>query len=120
MFKKLYFLEHLFSWYQFSNIINFFEIQSFNHQIIKKKFNQTSNAYSYYILKPIIAIRFFDILSQIKYINKLIYNHNHKHKHNQIINIIKSCIKNKPVILINQLINQLDYKLISLRMSLLA
>jgi hypothetical protein len=114
LFKNFYYLEHLFSWYQLSNIMKFFSIDSFNDDQIKQNFNQTSNAYSYYILKPIIAMRFFDILFQIKYIKKLM-NNNDKC---QIINIIKSCIEDRPLHMINQIINQLSYKSNSLKMSL--
>jgi len=115
LFKKFYLLEHIFSWYQFSKIMKFFSIDSFDEQLIKENFNQTSNAYSYYILKTIFAIHFFDILSNLKYIKKLI-NNNEKC---QIINTIKYCVNNKPLNLINKIIKlDCNFNYNSLKMSL--
>lgn len=114
LFKIFYYLEHLFSWYQLSKIMNYFNIVSFDDQLIKLNFNQTSNAFSYYILKPIIGLRFFDILFELRYIKKLM-NDNNKC---QIINIIKTCIHNKPLIMINQMITELKYDSNSLRMTI--
>ena len=59
-------------------------------------------------------MKFFDILFEIEYIKKLMNNYDKC----QINYIIKSCIKNKPIELLNQIINELNNNNNSLRMSI--
>lgn len=114
LIKIFYNLEQLFSLYQFSKIMNFYSINSFDINLIKSNFNQSSNAYSYYILKTILNMHFFDVLYELKYIKKLLNNNNECHIENKIKNIID----NLPIVFLNKIIK--DFKIIdnSLKLTL--
>lgn len=60
MFKKLYLSELIYSWYIFAKIINFFNIDEFNINNLIKKFNQSSNVFSYYVLKSLLCLEFLN------------------------------------------------------------
>lgn len=72
-FKYIYIYEMIYSWYQFSKIMNFFNIKKYNENTLLN-FNQTTNCYSYYIIKCILYNNIFDIIFSFNYINKLINN----------------------------------------------
>lgn len=63
--KTIYNYEQIFSWYQFSKIMNFFNISNFDQDLINQKFNQSSNVFAYYILKSILTIDFPQIILNI-------------------------------------------------------
>ena len=63
--KTIYNYEQIFSWYQFSKIMNFFNILKFDQELINQQFNQTSNVFAYYILKSILTINFPQIILNI-------------------------------------------------------
>jgi hypothetical protein len=73
-FKTLYNYEHIFSWYQFAKIMDFYSIKKFKEEYLINNFNQSSNIFSYYILKSIIGLKFSDILFKLDHINELINN----------------------------------------------
>ena len=60
MFKKIYLSDLIYSWYIFAKIINFFNIDEFNINNLIKKFNQSSNVFSYYILKCLFCLEFLN------------------------------------------------------------
>jgi hypothetical protein len=74
-FKSIYFMEHIYSWYQFCKVMTFFNISHFNYDIIIKQFNQSTNIYSYYILKTILLNDFFNIIINTPMFNKIIISH---------------------------------------------
>ena len=74
IFKTLYNYEQIFSWYQFAKIMDFFSIKKFKEKYLIEKFNQSSNVFSYYILKSILGLNFGDILFELDHIKKLLNN----------------------------------------------
>jgi len=111
VFKVLYNYEQIFSWYQFSKIMRYYSIKKFNNQEIHNKFNQSTNAFSYYILKSILTINFDEII--------LKFNHfNNNHNHPNLLTLIHKIIKQPPVKLINKIIKHLELDDNSLRMTL--
>ena len=109
--KTIYNYEQIFSWYQFSKIMNFFNITKFDNDIIKKQFNQTTNVFSYYILKSILTIRFTDIILQINTENCNAY------KCSIIENYINNNLSNIPIKLLNKIIKHLKLNDNSLKMT---
>jgi hypothetical protein len=71
-FKTIYNCEQIFSWYQFVKIMDFYDIKKFKEEYLVEKFNQSSNVFSYYILKSILGIKFGDIIFKLDHINNLI------------------------------------------------
>lgn len=98
-FKYLYYLENIFNWYNTVKIFKFYGIKQFDIDEIKEKFNQSSNIYSYYILKSLFCLDFY------KFIHILIdYNYNN------IVENIKNILNNIPYNFINYIINKTKYK----------
>ena len=114
LFKIFYNLEQIYSWYQFTKIMNYLSIDSFDIELIKKNFNQSTNVYSYYILKSIFTMHFFDILNELNYIQKLIK----LKSSNNILIKIKNIIDNLPIIFINKIIKNLQINNDSLRLTI--
>lgn len=71
-FNTLYNYEQIFSWYQFAKIMKFYSIKKFEKEYLINKFNQSSNIYSYFILKSILGINFGDIIFELDHIKNLI------------------------------------------------
>jgi hypothetical protein len=71
--KTIYNYEQIFSWYQFSKIMNFFNIYEFNKKLIYQRFNQSSNVFSYYILKSILTINFPSIILNLNTLDCNVY-----------------------------------------------
>jgi hypothetical protein len=116
LFKSFYNLEQIFSWYQFNKIMNYFKIDKFDIKLIKSNFNQSTNVYSYFILKSIFSMHFFDILYELDYIKELI-NPNSNEKC-LIFNNINRIVNNIPIKFLNNIISNLDYDDDSLRMTI--
>ena len=115
-FKILYNIELMYSWFQFAKIMKFFNIQIYDNILIKKNFNQTTNIYSYYILKSIFNMYFIDILYESFSIQKLL---NIKQTTNKLNIILKSILDNQPINLFNNFINKLSIDDLSLRMTII-
>ena len=114
LFKIFYNIEHIYSWYQFNKIMNYFSINSFNMNLIKLNFHQSTNVFSYFILKSIFSIHFYDILYELNYIKKLINDNNQS----LIIPKIKNIIDNFPIVFLNKIIQNININNDSLRMSI--
>jgi hypothetical protein len=113
-FKLLFNLEQIYGWYQFSKIMNFYKINSFELKSIKSNFNQSSNAYSYYILKCIFNMYFFNILNELNYIKQLI----NKQYIPNLEHVIKNIIDNLPIVFLNKIIKDFKIKDKSLKLTL--
>lgn len=108
-FKILYNYEQIFSWYQFAKIMDFFSIKIFNEKNLINNFNQSSNVFSYYILKSILNLHFGDILLKLSHFIKLtnINTNNILDEYNnylQLSNCINNYINKLPIKLINNII----------------
>jgi len=119
LFKVFYNIEHIFSWYQFAKIMNFLSINEFDIMLIRKNFNQTTNVYSYFILKSIFNLYFFDIISELSYTKRLF---NKQNDDSTIVYKIKNIIDNLPIVFLNKIIkinllNKLNSQ--SLRMTII-
>ena len=120
IFKKLYYYENCFNWYQMNKIMKFYNIQEYNIDIIKEKFNQTTNCFSYYILKAIFNLNISKIIILFDYLS-FITNNNNKCNYLQcdkLYNIINQLIDNIPVQLINNALQTDLYNDTSLKMIL--
>ena len=116
LFKIFYNLEQIFSWYQFTKIMNYFSINSFDIESIKENFNQSTNVYSYFILKSILSMYFFDILYELDYIKKLI-KQDIRDKY-LMIDKVKNIIDNLPIVFLNKIIKNQHMNDDSLRMTI--
>jgi hypothetical protein len=94
-FIDIYHNELIYNWYQLSKIFNYYEIYEFNSKLIKLKFNQSSNAYSYYIIKCLISFKYYDIIN-------IIFDKSNKYKES-----IKYQLNNIPYEFINKIISSL-------------
>jgi len=64
-FKKLLLYEIMFSWLQLYKISKHYNITSFNDYYKSNQFNQTSNVFSYYILKCFYTFNIFDNITNL-------------------------------------------------------
>ncbi len=93
-FKTLYNYEQIFSWYQFSKIMNYYSIEKFRSSELRNKFNQSTNAFSYYILKSILTINFDQIILKFNH-----FETNHPNQNIQNQNIPTPCnVNHCPII----------------------
>jgi hypothetical protein len=122
-FCLLYEYEQIFSWYQFAKIMEYYGIEKFKKKHIKKKFNQGTNVFVYYILKSILTLNFADILVKFSYL----HDNTNKKQHcsvNNCIPLVKYVKKtlNKPkqtIKFINKVIKRLELFDNTLRMTIL-
>jgi hypothetical protein len=112
IFKTIYQYELIFSWYQFAQIMNYYMIDKYTIQHLMTKFHQSSNVYSYYILKCILTI---DSSIIFIIINKLIPELG---PDKEIISYITRVLDEINIPLINKVIQNLNFNDRSLRMSL--
>lgn len=110
--KTIYNYEQIFSWYQFSKIMNFFNISNFNQDLINQNFNQTSNVFAYYILKSILTINFPQIILNINTKKCNVY------KCPFVEQYLNNQLSNKPIQLLNKVIKHLKLNDNSLKMSI--
>ena len=120
-FKIMYQNELIFNWYQFVKIMKFFDINSFNSELLQNKFNQTTSVFSYFILKPILSTEFCNIIFPFPYINKL-FNNNYEecniYKCNYIVNFITKKMINLKINEINLALKNIEIKEDTLKRSL--
>jgi len=124
-FKILYQYELIFSWYQFSKIMDYYNIEKFKKKYLIKNFNQSTNVFTYYILKCLLTLNFATILFSLNHLTRLI-NIPKKNKCNvyscsPIIKHIISNLKNpskKLLKFINKIIKKLEFFDDSLRMTI--
>jgi len=109
--KTIYNYEQIFSWYQFSKIMNFFNINKFDQELINQQFNQSSNVFAYYILKSILTINFPQIILNINTKECNIYNCPTIKKY------INNNLSNLSTKLLNKVINHLKLNDNSLKMT---
>jgi hypothetical protein len=109
-FKIIYQFETIFSWYQFSKIMNFYGIKKFSEEYLINNFNQSSNAFSYYILKCIFSFEFYNIISPVSYVSKLLNKTNdcNVDKCPIIVRYIDNILKYKQKDFLNNIINKLN------------
>lgn len=69
-FKTIYNYELIYSWYQYAKILSFYKIDEYNLNNLIMKFNQSSNVYSYYVLKVILSLKFSNIIFALDHFNK--------------------------------------------------
>ena len=121
MFNTLYKYEQIFSWYQFSKIMDYYGIEKFKQKHIEKKFNQSTNVFVYYILKSILTLNFASIILQLNHIANKINIKSNCNVNNCIPlvkHIKKILIKPKKIIkLINKVIKRLEFFDETLRMT---
>lgn len=108
--KILYNYELIFSWFQFAKIMNYFSIHKYSDDELKTKFNQTTNVFSYYILKCILTIHF----------NKIILYFNNTKKTYKISKYINDLLLNLPIDFIDNIIKYFKNNNNNLRMTLYA
>ncbi len=123
-FKTMYNYEQIFSWYQFAKIMKYYSINNYKIDNLVKHFNQSTNVFSYYILKSLLTLRFSDILFLFdhykNHINEKSNNCNID-KCNIIIKYITTIHKKSYCeynILINKIIHHLKLDDKSLRMTI--
>lgn len=68
MFNLLYSYELYFSWIQLMKICKFYKINILEQLLSKNTFNQTTNIFSYFILKSLYNINCFDILKELPHL----------------------------------------------------
>lgn len=123
-FKMMYNYEQIFSWYQFAKIMKFYNIKDYNVNNLINNFNQTTNVFSYYILKSLMTLHFSDLLFTFDHFKIFInstYQHCNVDKCNVIIKYIKKIYYesfNKYTKLLNKIINMLNINDQSLRMTI--
>jgi len=120
-FKTLYNYELIYSLYQFSKIMNFYSIKEFNEKNLTEKFNQTSNVFSYYILKSILTLNFGDILFELNHMKQFDKNNKLICDVNQCLVLskyIKKQLKHIPIELLNKIIRELKLNDNSLKMTI--
>lgn len=71
-FLEIYKKNFIYNWYQFSKIMNFYNITTFDSKLLATRFNQTTNIFSYFILKCILETEFCNIIFAFPYIYKLL------------------------------------------------
>jgi hypothetical protein len=109
-FKTIYQYELIFSWYQFSKIMNYFNIKKFSEYYLINNFNQSSNVFSYYILKCILSFEFCNVIFPLFYSSKLLNNKSEcsVNKCSVIVKYIKDILKYKQKKFLNNIINKLN------------
>lgn len=110
-FLEIYKKNFIYNWIQFSKIMNFYNIKNFNSKLLATQFNQTTNIFSYFILKCILETEVCNIIFAFPYIYKFIlsneqenYSCNIKECPSIVSYISKKMLK-LPINIINQVIN---------------
>lgn len=120
-FKVLYNYELIFSWYQFSKIFEYYSIPTFKSDIIAENFNQSSNIFSYYILKCILTIDFGIIIFNLDHIKKYLLDKSNNCNVNDCLILfehIKQILNKPPKKLLQKIIKHLETNDNSLRMTI--
>ena len=121
--KTIYNFEMIYSWYQFAKIMTYYNITNYKLSLIKDKLNQTTNVFSYYILKSILTIDFTKIIFELDHIKKLlIVDDNYISNCNVdqcdiLIKYISNLLRNPPKKILDKIIKHLKLDDNSLRMS---
>lgn len=103
-FQTIYNYEQIFSWYQFSKIMSFYDIKKFTSNELSAKFNQTTNVFAYYILKPILSLQWPDILLKLNHFKpNSMSDTMFDTISDTISNTMKCSVSNCPIILKNTL-----------------
>jgi hypothetical protein len=71
-FLEIYKKNFIYNWIQFSKIMNFYNIKNFNSKLLATQFNQTTNIFSYFILKCILETEVCNIIFAFPYIYKFL------------------------------------------------
>lgn len=122
--KTIYNFEMIYSWYQFAKIMTYYNITNYKLSLIKDKLNQTTNVFSYYILKSILTIDFTKIIFELDHIKKLLIvdkNYISNCNVNQcdiLIKYISNLLRNPPKKILDKIIKHLKLDDNSLRMSI--
>lgn len=92
LFNLFYSTEQIFSLCQFAKIMKYYKINKFSKKDIIKKFNQSSNVFSYFILKSILCLEWSEIICGMDYLKKYIVLDKSSTKKNCNVNMCKPLI----------------------------
>ena len=110
-FLEIYKKNFIYNWFQFSKIMNFYNITTFDSKLLATRFKQTTSIFSYFILKCILETEFCNIIFAFPYIYKLLsIKEQEKYDCNikecpTIVSYISKKMLNLPIKIINQVIS---------------
>lgn len=117
--EAIYKYEIIFDWYQFTKLMKYYNINVFSKSELEKKFLQTTNVFSYYIIKTILTTNIIDLIMMNSIINKNVSMCN-VNKCDKLVKLLHNILTHTNKHLITKLFNKItilnnDY---SLRMTL--
>jgi hypothetical protein len=107
-FLEIYKKNFIHSWHQFSKIMNYYNIKTFDSKLLATRFNQTTNIFSYFILKCLLETEFCNIIFAFPYIYHIFMSNDSICDINEcpaIVTYISKKMIHLPIKLINEVIN---------------